>query len=53
MQEIGKIDFKINILPSGLENYMNSNLDNKLVFIDSFQFLDSLLYKLIKNIGKK
>ena len=51
MQELGKFDFKINI-PNGLEKYMSFNINNKLVFIYSFQFLSSSLYSLVKNLGK-
>ena len=40
MQELGKPNFKINVLPNGL------------VFIDSFQFLSSSLDSLVKNFGK-
>ena len=35
-----------------LEKYTSFNIDNKLTFIDSFQFLSSSLYSLIKNLGK-
>ena len=31
--------FKINRIPNGLEKYMNFNENNKLFFIDSFQYL--------------
>ena len=48
MQELGKFDFKINVMPDGLKKYTCFNLDNKLVFIDSFQFLSSLLDILVK-----
>ena len=42
MQELGKFNFKINVIPNGLEKYMSINVNNKLIFIDSFQFLSSL-----------
>ena len=42
MQERGKFDFKINI-PNGLGKYVSFNINNKLMFIDSFQFLRSSL----------
>ena len=38
MQELGKFIFKINFIPNGLEKYMNFNINDKLIFIDSFQF---------------
>ena len=39
MQEIRKFNLKINVIPNGLEKYMSSTVNNKLSFIDSFQFL--------------
>ena len=41
MQELGKLNFKISVIPNGLENYMRFTISNKLSFIDSFQFLCS------------
>ena len=52
IQELGKANFKINVILNGLENYVNFNINNKLVFINSFQFLLSLLDSLVKNLGK-
>ena len=52
MQELGKFNFKINVITDGLEKYMSFNINNKLMFIDSFQFLSSLLDGLVKNLGK-
>ena len=46
MQELGKINLKINVLPNGLEKYMSSS------FIDSFRFLSSSLDNLVKNLDK-
>ena len=43
MQELGKFNLKINVIPNGLEKYMSFNINNKLVFIDSFEFLSSSL----------
>ena len=51
MQELGKFNFKINI-PNGLEKYLSLNINNKLIFIDSFQFLSSSLHSLVKKFGK-
>ena len=31
---------------------MSFNINNKLIFIDSFQLLNSLLGSLVKNLGK-
>ena len=51
MQEVHKINFKINFLPNGLA-YMSFNINIKLGFIDSFQFLSSSLDNLVKNLNK-
>ena len=52
MQELGKFNLKINVIPNGLEKYMSFTINNKLSFIDSFQFLSSSLDSLVKNLGK-
>ena len=52
MQELGKFNFKIIITLNGLEKHMNFNINNKLVFIDSFQFFKFLLGSLAKNLVK-
>ena len=52
MQEPDKFNFKVNVMPNGLEKYMNFNINKKLIFIDSFQFLSSSLDGLVKNLGK-
>ena len=52
MQEPGKFNFKINVIPNGLKNYMSFNINNKLIFIDSFQFLSSLLDSLVKSLSQ-
>ena len=39
-------------MPNGLETYMSFNINNKLIFIDSFQFLSSSLESLVENLGK-
>ena len=48
MQQLGKLNLKINAIPNGLEKYMNFTINNKLSFIDSFQFLSSSLDSLVK-----
>ena len=35
MQEIGKFDVKVNIIPNGLEKYMAFTINNSLAFTDS------------------
>ena len=52
MPEPGKFDFKINIIPNELEKYMSFNINNKLIFIDSFQFLSYSLDSLVQNLSK-
>ena len=52
MPEPGKFDFKINIIPNELEKYMSFNINNKLIFIDSFQFLSYSLDSSVQNLSK-
>ena len=52
MKELGKFNFKINVIPNGLEKYMSFSINNKLSFIDSFRFLSSPLDSLVKNLNK-
>ena len=53
MQELGKFNFKINVIPHGLEKYISFNINNKLVFINSFQILANPLVKVILSIWDK
>ena len=41
MQELDKFNSKVNVKPNGLEKYTSFSINNKLSFIDSFQFLSS------------
>ena len=52
MQELGKFNLKIIVMPNGLKKYMSFSIDNKLSFIDSFQYLTPLLDSLVQNLGK-
>ena len=52
MQELSKFDFEINVIPNGLEECSSFNINNELMFIDSFQVLSSSLDSLVKNVGK-
>ena len=36
MQELGKFNLRINVIPNGLEKYMSFTIHNKLNFINSF-----------------
>ena len=47
MQELGKFNLKINAIPNGLEKYMSFTINNKLILIDSFEFLSSLSGSLV------
>ena len=49
--ELNKFDVKISVIPNGLEKYMAFFLSKNLVFIDSVQFLNSTLDKLVKNLS--
>ena len=50
MQELGKVNLKISIIPNGLQKYMRFTINNKLRFIDRFEFLSSPLNSLAKNL---
>ena len=52
MQELGKFNLKINVIPNVLEKYMSFSVNNKLNFIDSLQRLSSSLDRLVKNLAK-
>ena len=51
-KELGKFNLKVNVIPAGSEKYMSFSINNKLSFIDSFQFLSSSLDSLVKNLNK-
>ena len=48
MQEIGKFDVKVNVIPNGSEKYMAFTINYNLVFIDSMQFMSSSIDALVK-----
>ena len=50
MQEIGKFDVKISVIPNELEKYMAFTINKNLAFIDSMQFMNSSLDALVKNL---
>ena len=52
MPELGKINFKINVILSELEKYMSFNINIKFIFIDIFQFLSSSLDSLVNSLGE-
>ena len=47
-----KQDLNINAIPNNMEKYMAFMLGNHLTFIDSFQFMNSILDKLVNNLPK-
>ena len=49
MQELGRFSVKMYPIPNGSEKYMSFSINNKLSFVDGFQFLNSSLNSLIKN----
>ena len=51
--ELHKFNLKVNVIPNGLEKYMAFFLDRDLVFIESMQFMNSSLDKLVKNLVDK
>ena len=48
--ELDKFAVKISVIPNGLEKYVAFFLNKILVFIDSMQFMNSSLNKLVKNL---
>ena len=52
MQELGQFNLQINVISNTLEKYMSFSINNKLAFIDSFQFLSASLHSLVKSLGK-
>ena len=51
--ELHKFNLKVDVIPNGLEKYMAFFLGRDIVFIDSMQFMDSSLDKLVKNLVDK
>ena len=49
--ELKIFDVKIDVMPNRLEKYMTLILNKNLVFIDSMQFMNSSLEKLVKNLS--
>ena len=50
-REHDKFDAKISVIPNGLEKYMAFFLNKNLVLIDSLQFMNFSLDKLVKNLS--
>ena len=52
-KELSKFNVKIRVIPNGLKKYMAFKINKNLVFIDSMQFMNSSLVKLVKNLNDK
>ena len=52
MHKLDKLDIKINSMPNGFKKCTSFNINDKLIVIDSFQFLSSSLDSLVKSLGK-
>ena len=52
MQELGKANLNINVIPNVFKKYMSFTIKSKLSFIDIFQFLSFSFDSLVKNLGK-
>ena len=51
MNETGKVNIKVDVIPNGLEKYMAFTLNRNSIFIDSKQFMHSSLEKLVKHLS--
>ena len=49
--ELNKFDMKIEVIPNRLKKYMTFFLNKNLVYIDSMEFINSSLEKLVKNLS--
>ena len=51
IKEISKFDVKVSVIPNGLEKYMAFRINKNLIFMDSKQFMNSILDSLAKNVS--
>ena len=51
MNEIGKFNANVDVIPNGLEKYMAFTISKDLVFIDTKQFTNSSTENLVKNLS--
>ena len=51
--ELDKFDVKISVIPNGLKKYIVFFLNKNLVFMDSMEFMNSNLDKLVKNLSEE
>ena len=52
-KELSRFNEKISVIPNGLEKYMAFTVNKNLVFVDSMQFMNCSLDKLVKNLNDK
>ena len=52
-KKLSKFNVKVSVIPNELEKYMAVTINNNLLFIDSMQFMNSSLDKLVKNLSDK
>ena len=52
MEKLSKFSLKTNVIPNGLRKCISFSINDRLIFIDSFQFLSSSLDDLVGNLGK-
>ena len=52
-KDLSRFNVKINVIPNELEKYMAFTINKNLVFIDSMQFMNCSLDKLVKHLNDK
>ena len=52
IEELDKLNLKINVIPNGLDKYVNLTIKKKLNFTERFQLLSSSLHGLVKNLDQ-
>ena len=50
-KELSRFNYKVSVIPNGLEKNMSFTLNNNIAFIDSTLFMNSSLDKLVKTIS--
>ena len=53
MQELGKFNFKVNVIRNGLQKYMIFIINNKLLFLDNFLFSQDFVNNVIDLLKPK
>ena len=51
MNELGQFNVKVDVILNGLEKYIAFTININLIFIDSKEFINSSLKKLVKNLS--